>query len=171
MGQPAARLGNSVAQVSFTSSSSTESSCWPELLEYFLWKLSFLFSLQFFSSMAVLIVVWITLLSLLQMVHCSVSYRHTPGKPQLLISYKDTAFTNRNFVLHSETENPGKQISFYNTVVLVLPCKIWGEISLILVCVELVLAYTSSTPHSVDYELLEEQTQVQTIERRVRHTW
>ncbi|XP_072225429.1 transmembrane gamma-carboxyglutamic acid protein 2 [Leuresthes tenuis] len=51
--------------------------------------------------MAVLIVVWITLLSLLRMVHCSVSYRHTPEDPVLVDEQSATSFLSRSLLYNS----------------------------------------------------------------------
>lgn len=60
------------------------------------------FPCSFLSSMAVLSAVWIPVLSLLQLAHCSV-FRHAPGKPHLSQSWSDS--TKAHFKPSSVYEN------------------------------------------------------------------
>ncbi|XP_041813116.1 transmembrane gamma-carboxyglutamic acid protein 2 isoform X2 [Chelmon rostratus] len=51
--------------------------------------------------MAALTTVWITVLSLLQLAHCSVTYRHTPGDPVLVDEQSATSFLSRSLLYNS----------------------------------------------------------------------
>ncbi|XP_076609205.1 transmembrane gamma-carboxyglutamic acid protein 2 isoform X1 [Chaetodon auriga] len=51
--------------------------------------------------MAALSAMWITMLSLLQLAHCSVTYRHTPGDPVLVDEQSATSFLSRSLLYNS----------------------------------------------------------------------
>ncbi|XP_039979879.1 transmembrane gamma-carboxyglutamic acid protein 2 [Xiphias gladius] len=51
--------------------------------------------------MATLSVVWIPVLSLLQLAHCAVTFRHSPGKAVLLDEQSATSFLSRSLLYNS----------------------------------------------------------------------
>ncbi|XP_073318313.1 transmembrane gamma-carboxyglutamic acid protein 2 [Pagrus major] len=51
--------------------------------------------------MAALSAVWITVLSLLQLAHCSVTFRHTQGDPMLVDDKSATSFLSRTLLYNS----------------------------------------------------------------------
>nr|XP_033499705.1 ras-related protein R-Ras2-like isoform X2 [Epinephelus lanceolatus] len=57
--------------------------------------------ISFFASMAALSVVWIPLLFLLQLAHCSVIYRHAPGDPVLVDGQAANSFLSRSLLYNS----------------------------------------------------------------------
>lgn len=56
---------------------------------------------QFFASMAALSVLWMNALSLLQVAHCSVKYRHASGDPVLVDEQAAASFLSRSLLYNS----------------------------------------------------------------------